>query len=36
MSRWAELSKSGMPMYQKPNNPWRRMADILSAAKVYE
>lgn len=33
---WAEMSKEGMQFYKKPENPWRRVADILYAAKIYE
>ena len=33
---WGNLSTNGLPMYEAPSNPWRRMADILSAAKIYE
>ena len=33
---WAESSKNGMPLYKKPENPWKRFADILYAAKIYE
>ena len=33
---WADSSKNGMPYYEKPKNPWQRMANILSAAKIYE
>lgn len=36
MSSWASLSKNGLPLYQNPENPWSRMADILYAAKIYE
>jgi hypothetical protein len=34
--RWARDSVNGNPFYQKPDNPWRRCADILFAAKGYE
>ena len=33
---WAESSKNGLPMYEKSDNPWKRIADILYAAKIYE
>ncbi len=36
MRHWASMSKDGMPYYEKPENPWQRMANILSAAKIYE
>jgi hypothetical protein len=34
--RWAQDSVNGNPFYEKPDNPWRRCADILFAAKSYE
>jgi len=34
--RWARDSVNGNPFYKKPDNPWRRCADILYAAKGYE
>ena len=34
--RWARDSVNGNPFYQRPDNPWRRCADILFAAKSYE
>ena len=34
--RWARDSVNGNPFYKKPDNPWRRCADILFAAKSYE
>jgi hypothetical protein len=33
---WATASKRGLPLYQKPENPWKRCADILYAGKIYE
>ena len=33
---WAEASKNGLPLYEKSDNPWKRVADILYAAKIYE
>ena len=33
---WAEQSENGLKFYKKPENPWRRVADILYAAKIYE
>lgn len=36
MSHWADTSKNNLPYYKKPENPWQRMANILSAAKIYE
>jgi len=36
MVAWANSSKNGLPLYKKPDNPWKRMANILSAAKIYE
>jgi hypothetical protein len=34
--RWARDSVNGNPFYKQPDNPWRRCADILYAAKGYE
>lgn len=34
--RWARDSVNGNPFSQRPDNPWRRCADILFAAKSYE
>jgi hypothetical protein len=34
--RWARDSVNGNPFYKRPDNPWRRCADILFAAKGYE
>ena len=34
--RYARDSVNGNPFYTKPDNPWRRCADILFGAKVYE
>ncbi len=34
--RWAQDSVNGNPFYVKPDNPWRRCADILFAAISYE
>jgi hypothetical protein len=33
---WAEASKDGLKLYQKPSNPWKRCADILYTGKIYE
>ncbi|RYD19068.1 MAG: hypothetical protein EOP88_20350 [Verrucomicrobiaceae bacterium] len=33
---WAQGSIDGLPLYQKPSNPWRRCADILLMGKLYE
>lgn len=34
--RYARDSVNGNPFYEKPNNDWRRCADILFGAKGYE
>ena len=34
--RWARDSVNGNPFYAKPDNPWRRCADILFGAISYE
>ena len=33
---WATASKNGLEGYTKPDNPWKRCADILYAGKCYE
>ncbi|MBR7801600.1 DUF7660 family protein [Undibacterium fentianense] len=33
---WAEASKNGLEFYKKPDNPWRRAAEILYMGKIYE
>lgn len=33
---WAESSENGLPLYKKPKNAWKRIADILYAGKIYE
>lgn len=33
---WGEASIDGLPLYQKPSNPWCRAAHILLAGKFYE
>ena len=35
-TEWATVSKNGLAMYDVPENPWKRAADILSAGKIYE
>ena len=36
MVDWAEASEEGLRFYAVPGNPWRRIADILFAGKIYE
>ncbi|WP_412024178.1 hypothetical protein [Burkholderia cepacia] len=36
MIDWAEASEDGLRFYDVPDNPWRRIADILFAGKIYE
>ncbi|KWA00216.1 hypothetical protein [Burkholderia territorii] len=36
MVDWAEASEDGLRGYDPPDNPWRRMADILLAGKNRE
>ncbi|MCU9957049.1 MULTISPECIES: DUF7660 family protein [Burkholderia] len=36
MVDWAEASEEGLRFHDVPDNPWRRMADILFAGKIYE
>lgn len=33
---WAEASKNGLEFYKKPENPWRRAAEIVYMGKIYE
>lgn len=33
---WAADSRAGMESYAVPSNPWKRLADILYAARIYE
>ncbi len=33
---WADSSRLGLPLYQPPDNPWRRCAHVLLAGKFYE
>lgn len=33
---WAIATRNGLPHYEKPENSWKRCADILMMGKVYE
>lgn len=33
---WGESSINGLKYYDKPDNPWRRCAQILYMGKIYE
>ena len=33
---WATASEDGLEFYQKPDNPWKRCADIIYMGKIYE
>jgi hypothetical protein len=33
---WGTASISGLKFYEKPENPWRRAAQILYMGKIYE
>jgi len=33
---WVEDSNDGIETYQEPENPWKRVADILYSGKIYE
>lgn len=33
---WASSSIDGLAVYQKPDNPWKRCADIIYMGKIYE
>ena len=36
MVDWAEASEEGLRRHDLPDNPWRRIADILFAGKIHE
>ncbi|WP_111980139.1 DUF7660 family protein [Algibacillus agarilyticus] len=33
---WGKASTNGLEFYEKPENPWKRIAHILHAGKFYE
>ncbi|ADL51189.1 DUF7660 family protein [Clostridium cellulovorans] len=33
---WGVASKEGLRYYEKPQNPWKRCAQILYMGKIYE
>ena len=33
---WATASKNGLEFYRRPDNPWKRCADIIYMGKIYE
>ncbi len=35
-SAWARASRNGLQFYIKPDNPWKRCADIIFMGKIYE
>lgn len=35
-SEWAEISNKRIAHYEKQDNPWKRMADIVYMGKIYE
>jgi hypothetical protein len=35
-SAWGEASRYGLQHYKKPENPWKRCADIIYMGKIYE
>lgn len=35
-AEWARVSQAGLKHYKKPENIWKRCADILYAGKIYE
>lgn len=35
-AEWAKDSQAGLEYYKKPENIWKRCADILYAGKIYE
>lgn len=34
--RWGAASSEGLPFYEKPDNAWKRCAQILYMGKIYE
>lgn len=35
-ARWGAASSEGLPFYEKPDNAWKRCAQILYMGKIYE
>lgn len=35
-SVWGRASTDGLQFYEKPDNPWKRCADIIYMGKLYE
>jgi len=35
-ARWGAASSGGLPFYEKPDNVWKRCAQILYMGKIYE
>lgn len=35
-AEWGRVSKDGLQYYVKPENPWKRCADIIYMGKIYE
>jgi hypothetical protein len=33
---WATESKNGLRFYRKPENPWKRCADLIYMGKIYK
>lgn len=33
---WGTISKDGLQYYEKPENPWKRCAQIIYMGKIYE
>ncbi|WFD11937.1 DUF7660 family protein [Tepidibacter hydrothermalis] len=33
---WGKCSKNGLEFYKKPNNQWKRCAQIIYMGKIYE
>lgn len=33
---WATASNHGLEFYRKPDNPWKRCAEIIYMGKIYE
>jgi hypothetical protein len=33
---WGKASRGGLEFYERPDNPWKRCADVLFMGKIYE
>ncbi|MGN7411668.1 hypothetical protein [Paenibacillus sp. SAF-068] len=35
-AEWGQVSVDGLIHYEKPDNPWKRCAQIMYMGKIYE